>query len=179
MIRRIYKNIELLNDWVGRAVSWLNLVLVLLVCYDVLTRYLFNNTSAWIMELEWHIFALIFLLGGAYALKEDRHVRVDLFYQDFKRKDKALVDFIGTALFLLPWAVLLWYFATQYAHESFLLKESSPDPGGLPARYIIKYAIVIGFGLLFLQGIALLLKSGEMLFSKREPESMSKDSSND
>ena len=151
--------IDTLNEKVGAAVSWLNLALVLLVVFDVITRYLFSDTAAWINELEWHLFALVFLIGAGYTLKHDKHVRVDLFYANFSRKDKAIVNFIGSLLFLLPWSAILIYFAYFYTMESFLDQETSPDPGGLPARYLIKSAMVIGLALLFLQGVSILIKS--------------------
>jgi TRAP-type mannitol/chloroaromatic compound transport system permease small subunit len=166
ILKEVQHRLDQLNRTIGQAVSWLNLVLVLLVCFDVITRYFFNDTKAWIMELEWHIFALIFLLGAGYALQADRHVRVDLFYQRFAPRDQALVNFIGTLLFLLPWSGLLGYFSFYYAQGAFLIRETSPDPGGLPARYLIKFAILFGFALLWLQGISLLIKSWQELRSR-------------
>ena len=151
--------IDLVNEYVGRLVAWLTTALVVLVIYDVVRRYLLSDTETWIMELEWHLFALIFLLGAGYALKHNKHVRVDLFYTKFSERDKALVNFLGSLLFLLPWCVFIIYAAWQYAYESYLIKETSPDPGGLPALYIIKFAIVLGVFLLFLQGLSELIKS--------------------
>lgn len=141
------------NETVGRAVSWLTAALVLLVCFDVAARYFFSASQAWMMELEWHFFSLIFLLGAGYALKHDRHVRVDLFYANFSERDKAWTDLVGSVIFLIPWCILIIYFSYDYAYASYLDGEGSPDPGGLPARYLIKFAIVIGVGLLLLQAI--------------------------
>lgn len=150
----IASGISTINEWVGRTVSWLTFLLVLLVCFDVVFRYLFNDTEAWIMELEWHIFALIFLLGAGFAFKHDRHVRVDLFYSNFSKKDQALLNMIGGLLFLIPWCVMIVIASFKYANVSFQINEVSPDPGGLPARYIIKFAITLGGLLLLLQAIA-------------------------
>lgn len=158
--------IDQINENVGRLVSWLTTALVVLVIYDVVRRYLLSDTETWIMELEWHLFALIFLLGAGYALKHNKHVRVDLFYAKFSERDKALVNFIGSLLFLLPWCLFIIYAAWQYAYESFLIRETSPDPGGLPALYIIKFAIVLGIFLLFLQGLSELIKSLNTLLNK-------------
>ena len=94
-----------------------------------------------------------------YTFKHDRHVRVDLFYHNFSKKDKARVDFIATLIFLLPWAAILLYFGWSYTLESYKMGETSPDPGGLPARFIIKGAIAIGMLLLFLQGLSQLIKN--------------------
>ena len=147
-----------INEWVGRATAWLTGLLMMLVCYNVAARYLFNNSKAWRTELEWHLFALIFLLGAGYALKHDKHVRVDLFYANFSEKGKALVNFLGTLIFLIPWCAIIIYASSKYAHNSWLINEGSPD-NGLPARYLIKSAITLGMGLLLLQAIALLINS--------------------
>ncbi len=166
----ISKVIDSINDWVGQYVSWLNLGLVLLVCGDVIVRRVLGNSSAGINELEWHIFALVFLLGMGYTFKHDRHVRVDLFYHNFKPKDKARVDFIGTLIFLLPWSAILLFYAWGYTAESFRMGETSPDPGGLPARYLIKGAISIGMLLLFLQGISQVIKNAFTIWDNSSTE---------
>lgn len=151
--------IDQINEWVGRAVSWLTTILVVLVCFDVITRYFFSDTAAWIMELEWHLFALIFLFGAGYAFKHDKHVRVDLFYAKFSPKDRALVNIIGTLLFLIPWCLLVIYWSYEYALISYNVGETSPDPGGLPARYVIKFCVSIGMIFLLLQGVSVLFKN--------------------
>ena len=158
-LRKVAQAIHALNEHVGRAAAWLTTLLMLLVCFDVVVRYLFNETQAWIMELEWHLFGLIFLLGAGYAFRHDRHVRVDLFYAKFSPKDKALVNLIGGILFLIPWTAVLIYVSFEYATIAYKIGEGSPDPGGLPARYIIKYAITFGMTLLFLQGLASIIDS--------------------
>ena len=99
VLNQIVSSIQQLNEWAGKGISWLTTLLVLLVCFDVVTRYLFSDTQAWIMELEWHLFALIFIIGAGYAFKHDRHVRVDLFYANFSERDKAWVNLIGAILF--------------------------------------------------------------------------------
>ena len=170
LLMRLSGLIGNLNERIGRSVSWLNTALVILVCFDVITRYLFSSTQAWIMELEWHLFALIFLLGAGYAFKHDRHVRVDLFYANFSPKEQALVNFIGTLLFLIPWCVLVIYASYHYARGSYLIGETSPDPGGLPALYLIKFAIPVGIFLLLLQGLSSLVDAGLLLVGKRDPE---------
>mgnify|MGYP000719024166 CR=1 FL=1 len=159
LLQSIIRFANLVNETVGRLSSWLTTALMLLVCFDVVRRFLINDTEAWIMELEWHLFALIFLLGAGYALKHDRHVRVDLFYAKFSARDKAWVDLLGSLLFLLPWCILIGVMSYQYAYGSWAIGEGSPDPGGLPARYLIKFAITIGVALLGLQGLAVVAQS--------------------
>ena len=158
-MEKIIEGIDQLNERIGQGTSWLTLILVLLVCFDVVTRYVLSATSAWIMELEWHLFSLIFLLGAAYAFKNDRHVRVDLFYAKFSERDQALVNLIGNTLFLIPWCIILIVYSYQYGLTSYKIGETSPDPGGLPARYIIKFAITSGIILLLLQAIGEALKA--------------------
>ncbi len=162
--------INKINEWVGRTTAWLTAVLVVIVCFDVVARKLFNFTKIWITDLEWHVFSLIFLLAAGYALKHNRHVRVDLFYDNFSRKDKALTDFVGTLLFLIPWCFVVIFFSYGYALESFRLLEGAAEPGGLPARYVIKFCTTLGIGLLLLQAVATLIETGLVLFGKKEPE---------
>lgn len=167
---KLAKGIDHLNERIGKTISWLNFLLMLLVCFDVINRYLFNYTASWINELQWHFFALIFLLGAGFAFKNDQHVRVDLFYTSFSAKDKARVNFWGSLIFLLPWSFILCYFAFGFAWESYLDGEISAEPGGLPARFIIKFAIFAGMFLLFLQGVATLIHSLGTILEKEPDE---------
>ena len=141
------------NEVAGKAAAWLTTFLVILVCYDVTIRKFFDISHPWTIELEWHLFSLIFLLGAGYAFKHNRHVRVDLFYSKFSKKDKAWTDLIGSIAFLVPWCIVIIIFSAGYAHESFLDNEGSPNPDGLGARYLIKSAVTLGFSLLLLQGL--------------------------
>ena len=153
------KLIEAINSWIGKAVAWLTFILVLLICTDVALRYIFSFSQAGFYELEWHLFAAIFLLGAAYTLRHDKHVRVDVFYSRFNKRRKAWVNLIGTCIFLLPFCFVIVYTSLAFVGDSYAILESSPDPGGLPYRFIIKSTIPIGFGLLLLQGLAEILKS--------------------
>jgi TRAP-type mannitol/chloroaromatic compound transport system permease small subunit len=155
-----------INEWVGKRTSWLTLILVLLVCFDVGKRKLFDSSSAWGMELEWHLFAAIFLLGAGYAFKHDRHVRVDLFYSNFSKIDQAWTNLIGGIIFLIPWCILIIVVSYFYAFVSFADMEESPDPDGLPFRFIIKFTVTIGIGLLLLQGFANIFESVLVLIEK-------------
>jgi len=160
--------IELFIEKTGRAISWLVLALVILICYDVAMRYLFQQGSVALQELEWHLFALTFLLGGAYTLKHDDHVRVDIFYQSRYLSDhgRAWISIIGTVFFLFPFCLLILITSWPFVENAFLYNEGSPDPGGLPYRYLLKSAILIGFAMLMLQGIAEILKNVHILRQK-------------
>lgn len=155
--------IDKLVKQIGTLVSWLTLLLVIVIVVDVALRYLFNTTSAASFELEWHLFAAIFLLGAGYTLQQDKHVRVDVFYHRFSEKTKAKVNLLGTLLLLLPLCGVTFWESLSFVKSSFAVGETSPDPGGLPARYLIKSAIPIGFFLLGLQGVNLILKSSKTL----------------
>lgn len=143
---------------VGTSSSWLNIILVFLICIDVMMRYIFNQSFNWVIELEWHFFGLIFLLGSAYTLQKDKHVRVDIFYNDFSVRRKAMVDLLGSIFLLIPWCLIAIYTCTNYATNSFYIKENSPNPGGLPALYVIKFLIVFGFVLLLIQGVVIIIQ---------------------
>ena len=159
LLNRHIKVFNKINLVIGKLTSWLTAALVLVVVVDVIIRYVFNESSVAIQELEWHIFAVLFLMGAALTLQNDDHVRVDLFYSKFNPKQKAWLNIVGTILLLIPFTLLIIYTSQNYVLNSFTLNESSPDPGGLPARYILKAFIPISFLFLLLQGISLLFKS--------------------
>ncbi|WP_448518007.1 TRAP transporter small permease subunit [Rhodoflexus sp.] len=150
---------DMINEYIGRGVSWLTTLLVLVFCIDVVIRYVFKSGSVAFYEAEWHIFSIIFLLGAGYSLKHDRHVRVDVFYSRFSPQAKAWVNFFGVLFFLLPFSILVIKASVPYVELSYRINEGSADAGGLPYRYLIKSTMMIGFTLLLLQGIALMLDS--------------------
>jgi TRAP-type mannitol/chloroaromatic compound transport system permease small subunit len=150
--------IDQLNERIGKAVSWLTLALVMLVFGNVFLRYVLNAPKAWAKELEWHLFALIFLLAAGYSFKHNRHVRVDLFYEKMTSADRTKVDHWGTIIFLLPWCLVLMYTGWTSAMDAYSFNERSPEAGGLPNLWLIQFAIPFGMLLLFLQGVALLLR---------------------
>lgn len=143
----------------GGVVSWLALLLVVVVVYDVFTRYVLSASSVAVQELEWHIFALLFLLAASYTLKHNRHVRVDVFYVRLTRKQQAMVDIMGGIFFLLPFTLVIIFTSWSYVSNSFFILESSPDPGGLPYRFVLKAAIPLGFMLFLVQGVAEIFRS--------------------
>lgn len=165
-MKRFAQFIDRLNTWVGETSKWLCLLLVLLLCFDVLMRYIFSNSKVWMLELEWHIFALIFLLGSGYTFLKDEHVRVDVFYSKWSKKKKAWHNLLGTIFLLLPWTLVVVYYGINYGLNSFSYRETSPNPGGLAALYIIKFSISIGFVLLLLQGISTIIKQLVILKEK-------------
>jgi TRAP-type mannitol/chloroaromatic compound transport system permease small subunit len=162
--------IDKLNTKLGILSSWLTLVLVLVTCYDVFTRYILNKSSIALQELEWHLFAVIFLMSAAYTLIKDDHVRVDVLYSRFNNEQKAWINFLGSVFLLIPFCVLVIYTSKDFVLNSFMFKETSPDAGGLPARYILKSFIPVSFVFLLLQGLSLAFKSFLEIKSKRKPK---------
>lgn len=157
--------IDKFTETSGRAVSWLILGMVLLISYDVAMRYLFQQGSVALQELEWHLFALVFLLGGAYTQKHDEHVRVDILYQSrfVSDRGRAWINIVGSLLFLFPFCILILITTWPFVENAFYYQEGSPDPGGLPYRFILKGAILLAFAMIMLQGLADLLRQIRVL----------------
>lgn len=158
-VQRVIDAIEWLTHKVGMAAAWLTSALVLIICFDVFNRYLLNKSFVAVQELEWHIFAVIFLMGAAYTLKQDAHVRVDVFYAKASPRTQALIDLIGSLVLLVPFCLLIIWSSKAFVLSSYAIGETSPDPGGLPARYLLKATLPLGFFLVLLQGVAMALKS--------------------
>ena len=160
ILLKIISIIDTFTEYTGKFISIFVIILVLLVGYDVSVRYLFNSGSIDIQELEWHLFSIILLLGSAYTLKHDEHVRLDIFYSSKLINDKVRIwfDVLGTLLILLPFCLLIIISAWPFVTQAYIHNEISPDPGGLPARWLIKAAIPLGFFFLLIQGIAEALK---------------------
>ena len=152
---RIARGIDVLNEWVGRGVAWVTLLLVLVIFVDVVMRYMFRTSFVFTQELEWHLFAFIFLIGAGYTLLHDGHVRVDIIYQRLSPNAKAWVNLIGVLLFLYPGCVMIIVTSFKFVYTSWSIMEGSPDPGGIPFRFIVKGTIPAGFCLLLLQGTSL------------------------
>ena len=144
---------------IKKICSRLSFFLVILLSSDVLLRYIFNFSTASLYELEWHVFAIIFLLGSVYTLHADEHVRVDVFYSKFSKKNKRLVNLIGNLFFLIPFGLVISYTSIPFVADSYNILESSPDPGGLPFRFLIKSVITISFFLLAVIGFLRIINS--------------------
>ncbi len=159
LIRNVIKWIDGMNSMIGKLVSWVVLLMVIVVFADVVMRYAFRTSFVFTQELEWHLFAFVFLIGAGFTLLHDSHVRVDIFYQRLNTRRQAWVNLFGTIFFLIPGCFLVIDTSWGFVVNSFSVMEGSPDPGGIPLRFIIKAMIPIGFVFLLLQGISLGLKS--------------------
>lgn len=155
---RLAAGIDRLNRLVGRTVAVLCGLMVAVGAFNALARAgekrlgLSIASNAYV-ELQWYLFSLVFLLGAAYTLARNGHVRVDVLYGRLGPRGRVWIDLVGTLLFLLPFCVFALWFCWPSVMHSFETLEQSPDPGGLP-RYPIKAAILVSFVLLFLQGIS-------------------------
>lgn len=163
--------VESLNDRIGAVLRWLALAMVLMGAYNAVARYLTRFagvplSSNALNELQWYLFSLIFLLGAAYGLRRDVHVRVDVLFQRLSARRQAWIDLLGTLLFLLPFSALMLKVSWPVVKASWAVRETSPDPGGLP-RWPIKAVILVSFLLLALQGVAHLIRQVEVI---RAPE---------
>lgn len=157
--------IERLIEIVGEWTSWLALVIVALMAVNVLLRYAFSIGSVWAQELEWHLLAPLILFGMSYALRHGEHVRVDIVYGRFPNRVKLIVDVVS-ALLTIAISVLIIWFSINYVQQAYVIDEGSPDPGGLPHRFLLKALIPIGFTLLLVQSIASALLSLEKLVGR-------------
>ena len=151
---RLVQLIEFVNERMGRIAGWLLFMLVLLVTGDVVSRYLFNTGLVAIQETEWWLFSIVFLIGAGYTFLHKGHVRVDIVYSRLSDKWKDIVDLSCAFVFLFPLCVLVIVTSWKFVAASWVVSEYSPDPGGLPAYYVLKAFIPLGFLLLALQGMA-------------------------
>ncbi len=152
------RGISRFNERVGWLVCWGTFFMVLVGAYNAFARYLtrytdWTLTSNALLELQWYLFSLVFLLGAAYTLYHNGHVRVDVFYSRLSPRGKAWVNLLGTLFFLIPFSVTMLWVSLPAVWNSWAIGEMSPDPGGLP-RYPVKTLVPVAFLLIILQGVA-------------------------
>ncbi len=153
------RTIGLLNNIVGKTFSWLALAGVL-VCFTVVVqRYFFATTQLWMQDLYVWVNGAMFMAVAGYTLKIDGHVRVDVLYRPAKPRTKALLDLIGVLLMLLPFCAVVWIWGFDFVQRSWMLREGSANPGGMPGLYILKSFILVFVVLVALQGLAWLARS--------------------
>jgi tripartite ATP-independent transporter DctM subunit len=158
--------IDNISKYAGYFAAVLVVILSLLVVYDATMRYLFSAGSIALQEVEWHLFDMVFLLGLTYALKHDKHVRVDIFYERYASQTRAIVQILSMFLLVMPFSLLIINDAFDMTMQSYLQEEVSSDPGGLTHRWLIKSMLVVSFVLLMLQALSEILKAYDTLESK-------------
>jgi len=133
-------------------------VLVVLVVYDALMRYLFSEGSTALQELEWHLFDVVILLSIAYTFNRASHVRVDIFYEHFGEKTKNRINIFGIVFFIVPFSLMIVYLGYDFVFMSYMQHEASSDPGGLCCRWIVKSLVVVSFVLLVIEAVVELIQ---------------------
>lgn len=190
------RGIDAISRGLGRFVGWLTLTMVLVGAYNSLARWVdgwrgrrladavgeaaagefVRLSSNSFLEAQWYLFSIVFLLGAAYTLREDRHVRVDVLYGRLSERGQAWIDLVGHVLFLLPFCAFALWTSWPAVANSWAVRETSPDPGGLP-RYPIKALLLVAFALLFLQGVAELIRRVAILRGFEAPEAAERSES--
>lgn len=148
--------IERAVDLIGRAASWLALVIVVLMAVNVVLRYAFSIGSVWAQELEWHLLVPLIMFGIPFALLKGEHVRVDVLFEKFSPRTQHLIDIVSQVLGMTI-AAIFFYLCIGYVQQSFAIDETSSDPGGLSHRWLLKSLLPLGFAVLALQSLASLL----------------------
>ena len=156
-------------QWVGNLVSWLWVVLVLIIVANVVLRYFFARGLVQLEELQWHLYAIGFLIGLSYCVARDSHVRVDVLHMNFALTTKAWIELAGILCFMVPFFYLIMRYSVPFIAESYRVNEISPDPGGLPYRYVIKSFLFIAFALLAVAAFSRLTRVTAHLFGFPRP----------
>lgn len=175
---RVSRAIDLLIAWIGRISNYIVIAMILIGFANVVARYIgrFINqrlTSNALIETQWYLFSILFFLGFAYILQLNLNVRVDFLYTKWTPRRRALVDLLGTLVFLVPFCLLGIYVTINPVLFSWRLRELSPDPDGLP-RYPIKTMIIVAFVLLLLQALSQLIKYAAVLTNAVQPDEAAK-----
>jgi TRAP-type mannitol/chloroaromatic compound transport system permease small subunit len=149
--------IDAINEKIGVVCNWLVLLSCLVSGGNAMVRYAYDESSnAW-LEVQWYMFAVIVMLGAAYTLKRNEHVRIDLLYMTLSRRGQLWIDILGTLIFLLPTCLILAWLSWPFFMQSYVINEHSSNAGGL-IRWPIKLVLPLGFLLLALQGVSELIK---------------------
>lgn len=153
----ISRLIDWFNEQVGKYVSWLILVAVIICSGNATVRYIFNTSSnAW-LEVQWYLFSAVFLLAAGYTLLRNEHVRIDVITSRFTRRTQVMIELFGTVFFMMPMALMIMWLSWPLVVEAYVRHEISGDAGGL-LRWPVKLLIPTGFALLVLQGVSQFIK---------------------
>lgn len=158
-LQTLIVSLETISIRSGKIVAWLTIVMVIVTFSVVILRYALSSGSVALQDSIHYFHALIFMLGAAYTLQKNEHVRIDIFYQKMTALKKAWVDLFGTVLLLIPMCVFIAIQSFDYIVNSWAVKEGSVEAGGLPFVYLLKSVIILMTVLLVNQGFALILRS--------------------
>jgi len=157
LLLKLSQLIDWLNERVGKGAFWLVLIMTLISAGNAVVRFIFNYSSNGLLEIQWYLFAAVFLLCSPYTLQKNEHVRIDVLSGKLSPRGLAVIDIIGTLFFLLPMVVVVLWLSLPLIAESYKINEMSANAGGL-IRWPVKILLPIGFALLALQGISELIK---------------------
>jgi TRAP-type mannitol/chloroaromatic compound transport system permease small subunit len=158
------RSIDRLLIRVGNGLSYIWLLLLLIIVFNVLLRYVFSEGRIELEELQWHLYSFGFLLGLGFAYQADAHIRVDVLHERMQPRTQAWIELYGILLFLVPFIALVLIFSMPFVASSWALGEISPSPGGLPLRWLIKAMLPVGFFMLALAVLSRLIRVWHFLF---------------
>jgi TRAP-type mannitol/chloroaromatic compound transport system permease small subunit len=165
-LKRLVALVEAVVDICGRLAAWSCVALVLLVAGNVFARYFFRTGAIWLQELEWHLISPIALIGMSYALLRGAQVRVDVLFASLAERTQMMIE-IATGLLLAVFALIMIDLSLPFVQQAYRIGEGSPNPGGVPYRFVLKAFIPFGFGLLALQGAAHVIRHFLAIYERR------------
>lgn len=167
-MNKVIRSLDTIAEWTGSLIAPLSVLMMLVTCVVVTARYLFGQGAIPLQEAVVYMHGIVFMLGIGYTLKNQAHVRVDVFSQRFSARTRATVDLLGAIFFLLPVAGFIFWTSLDYVSLSWSMREGSAEPGGLPGLYLLKALIPLMAVLLALQGIAEVLRCIDVLAGKHD-----------
>ncbi len=165
ILRRVQLVLEALVERLGQVGGWLLFATVAVVFINTVNRYVFEFSPVWLQELEWHLLAGMVGLGLAFAWHYRDHIAVDVISQYYSPRVRHWMEFLVALLIAIPVSIFIIKIAYPYVERSFIQVEGSPNPGGLPYRWIPRSFVIVGFLLLLLEGIATAIRSGLEIFA--------------
>lgn len=176
MLIKIESLFDKMSKILGNLTALATVLMVINVFFDAMARYLFNWGSVGLQEMEWHLLSVVILLGIPFTLMEEGHVRVDVIFDRLGHKKQAVINIIGTIIFIMTFALLIATGSISFVVESFVSGETSNDPGGLPYRWIVKSLIPFSFFLLAFMGIGYIVKNINMFrYGSSHEDKLKKD----
>jgi TRAP-type mannitol/chloroaromatic compound transport system permease small subunit len=169
-VQRFLHTIDGISTWVGKAVAWLIILLMMVVCVEVFKRYILNAPTAWIFDLDNMLYGTLFMMCGAYTLAQNGHVRGDFLYSSMRPRTQATLDLVLYITFFLPGIVALIYAGVGYAGDSWAIREHSNVTADGPPVYQFKAIIPIAGALVILQGVSEIIRCVVCLRTGHWPE---------
>jgi TRAP-type mannitol/chloroaromatic compound transport system permease small subunit len=170
-LMKFSEHIDAFSRLTGKMVAWLTLIMMIVSCVVVVLRYGFGIGSIALQESVGYMHAMVFMLGAAFTLQRQGHVRVDIFYRDFSERRKAWVNALGSLVFLLPISGFLLGVSWEFVANAWEIRESSPQADGIPGVYLLKSLLPLMAITLGLQGLSDIARAVSILISTEQEES--------